>query len=57
MKQKKLQIAGAVFAAVSMAWGVPAVAQQWPAKAVRIIVPFGAGGGTDIQARLLSKKF
>ena len=57
MKQKKLQIAGAVFAAVSMAWGVPAVAQQWPAKTVRIIVPFGAGGGTDIQARLLSKKF
>ena len=57
MKQKKLQIAGAVLAAVSMAWGVPVLAQQWPAKTVRIIVPFGAGGGTDIQARLLSKKF
>ncbi len=32
-------------------------AQTWPAKPVRIIVPFGAGGGTDIQGRLLSKKF
>jgi tripartite-type tricarboxylate transporter receptor subunit TctC len=32
-------------------------AQAWPAKTVRIIVPFGPGGGTDIQGRLLSKKF
>lgn len=32
-------------------------AQQWPAKAVRVIVPFETGGGTDIQARLLTKNF
>ena len=57
MKNQQLRFAGAVFAAVSMLLGAPASAQQWPSKPVRIVVPFGAGGGTDIQGRLLAQKF
>ena len=32
---------------------VPACAQDWPAKTVRLIIPFTPGGSTDFQGRLL----
>lgn len=34
----------------------PAVAQSYPAKTIRIIVPYPPGGGTDLAARLVSQK-
>ena len=36
--------------------GAPAAAQEWPAKTVRIIVPFGAGSTPDIVARLIADR-
>ncbi|HEX3859048.1 MAG TPA: tripartite tricarboxylate transporter substrate binding protein [Pseudolabrys sp.] len=33
----------------------PAMAQAWPAKTVRIVVPFGAGSTPDIVARLVAE--
>ena len=33
----------------------PSLAQSWPQKTIRFIVPFPAGGGTDVVARMVAK--
>ena len=51
------QFAGAVCAALAFAAGpVAAQAQTYPDHAVRIIVPFAAGGGSDIVGRAIAQK-
>ncbi len=40
----------------SLAAAAPAAAQSWPAKPIRVIVPFGAGSATDIVPRIVMEQ-
>ncbi len=42
-------------AALSLALAQPAVAQSYPSQPIRMIIPFGAGSGTDQVARALAQ--
>jgi tripartite-type tricarboxylate transporter receptor subunit TctC len=43
-------------AAIALLWSSPALTQTYPAKPVRYVVPFPAGGSPDMVARLLSER-
>ncbi|MBI3919526.1 MAG: tripartite tricarboxylate transporter substrate binding protein [Betaproteobacteria bacterium] len=45
-----------VVGAVALLAAFGAQAQTWPAKAVRVVVPFAPGGGADLTARPVSQK-
>jgi tripartite-type tricarboxylate transporter receptor subunit TctC len=40
---------------VAAAWTAPLQAQEWPSRTVTIVVPFTAGGTTDMFARILGQ--
>ena len=51
-----MRLSSGIAAVLMLACAAPAAAQSYPAKPVRLIIPFPAGGGADIFARLIGRK-
>jgi len=48
---------GLIWVAIWLGLGsVSAYAQEWPSRAVRLVVPYPPGGGVDVMARALAQK-
>ena len=45
-----------VLAAGAASLAAPALAQTWPARPVRVVVPYSAGGGADTVSRILFQR-
>jgi tripartite-type tricarboxylate transporter receptor subunit TctC len=55
MKRRDLKLSAAAWLVAALL-PLPALSQAYPNKPIRMIVPFPAGGATDILARALSQK-
>jgi len=56
---RRLSSAATWVAAVFAVWSLSATlawAQEWPTRAVKLVVPYPAGGGVDVMARALAQK-
>src|SRR5262245_40924216 len=53
-RRRMAGLAGAF--ALSSGLARPALAQAWPRRVVRLVVPFPAGGGTDAVARIIANR-
>lgn len=49
-------LAAALAAITALAGAPDSAAQKYPEKTVRIVTPFGPGGGTDVFARILAQR-
>src|SRR5512145_2020239 len=53
IRSRRSLMAAAMAAATLSMVSLPAAAQGYPARPITLIVPWGAGGGTDATARII----
>jgi tripartite-type tricarboxylate transporter receptor subunit TctC len=55
-QEKRMRRTIIAAAAVLVAFGASARAQEWPARPITLVVPFAAGGGVDVSARIQAQR-
>ncbi|WP_038211262.1 Bug family tripartite tricarboxylate transporter substrate binding protein [Xenophilus azovorans] len=53
MTLNRRRLLAATAAALALPWAAAARAQAWPARPIRLVSPYGAGGSNDILTRVL----
>ncbi len=56
MPSRRAFILAAVCLCAAICGGNPASAQDWPTRAVTMVVPFPPGGGTDVLGRIVARR-
>ena len=56
MRPRHAALAALIVCALHYDAGCPAAAQSWPTRPLTMVVPFAAGGGTDVLGRIIGQR-
>jgi tripartite-type tricarboxylate transporter receptor subunit TctC len=55
MLTRARQMAAILAAMLAVVFAMPAAAQEWPTRPIKIVVPFAAGGNVDVTTRIVGE--